>query len=50
MSHEQLDALDLAISAFREAMDDLDRIMVILERFVEVVEQMDEKNILDRFR
>ena len=50
MSHEQLDVLDLAISAFREAMDDLDRIMVILERFVEVVEQMDEKNILDRFR
>jgi len=50
LSREQLDALDLAISAFREAMDDLDRVMAILERFVEIIEQMDEKNILDRFR
>lgn len=49
MSREQLDSLDLAISALRETVDELTRFCDILERFIQIIEQAEERDILERF-
>ena len=49
MSREQLDVIDTLISMLRETLDEMDRYCTIMQRFVEIIDQMDEKNILERF-
>lgn len=50
MSKEQLDVIDLLISLMREAIDEISHAAEVMNRYIEITEQVDELEMKERFR